>query len=208
MGDPKKPKKRYQGPLKKYDKARIEEEIELLKQYGLKNKTEVWKGSSLLRKFKTDAKKLIRTSHKQAEIERVHLLKKLRDLNLVSENAKLDDILSVSVQDVLNRRLQTVVFKLGLARSIDQSRQLITHRHIQVNDKIITSPSYLVSSKDEGKTTYSSYSSFTDDAHALRTSLQEPARKRPITSIRAKGRYGKSKTKKEKGITKERVRGK
>jgi len=208
MGDPRKSRRKYQGPLKKWDKSRIEEEIELLKQYGLKNKKEIWRTSSLLRKFKTDAKKLIRFTHKQAEIERIHLLKKLRDLGLVPESAKLDNILSIDTKDLLNRRLQTLLYKRGFARSVDQSRQLITHGHILVNNKVITSPSYLVTLTEEGKIGYSSTSQLSDDQHSLRTSLQLPPRKRPYTSIRSKGRYGVSRTKKEKGITKERVRGK
>ena len=69
MGDPRRLRKKYHGPLKLWDKERIELEIELLKQYGLKNKTEIWKMDSLLRKFKADAKKLIRASTKQAEMK-------------------------------------------------------------------------------------------------------------------------------------------
>ncbi|HIH42470.1 TPA: 30S ribosomal protein S4 [Candidatus Woesearchaeota archaeon] len=208
MGDPRRLRKKYQGPLKLWDKERIEFEIELLKQYGLKNKTEIWKMDSLLRKFKADAKKLIRASTKQAEMERVYLINKLRSFGLVPENAKLDNILGIGLQDVLNRRLQTLVYKSGLARSVDQARQLITHEHIKVGDRIITFPSYIVSISEEPQIGFSTNSSISSQDHMLRQSLVLPAKKRQITYIRSKHRYGKTHTKQEKGITRERIRGK
>lgn len=208
MGDPRRLKKKYQGPLKLWDKERLEFEIELLKQYGLKNKTEIWKMASLLRKFKSDAKKLIRVSTKQAEMERVYLINKLRSFALVPENAKLDDILGIELQDVLNRRLQTLVYKRGLARSVDQARQLITHEHIKIGDRIITFPSYIVRISEEPQIGFSTNSSLSSQDHILRQSLVLPVKKRKITYIRSKHRYGKTHTTQEKGITRERIRGK
>ena len=208
MGDPRRLRKKYQGPLKPFDKERIEAEKELLKQFGLKNKTEIWKMNSLLRKFTSDAKKLIRSTHNQAELERAYLINKLRSYNLVPENAKLDDILGMELQDILNRRLQTIIYKQGLARSVDQARQLITHEHIKVGERVITFPSYLVTLADESKIGFSDNSPMSSTDHSLRLALGLPAKKRTITYIRSKHRFGKKHTKQEKGITRERVRGK
>lgn len=82
------------------------------------------------------------------------LIKKLAKLGIVSENAKLDDILSLSVENFLDRRLQTIVFKKGLARTIKQARQLITHGFIAINGKKVTVPSYMVSSAEEKQIGY------------------------------------------------------
>lgn len=208
MGDPRRLRKKYQGPLKLWDKERIELEIELLKKYGLKNKTEIWKMNSLLRKFKSDAKKLIRSTAKQAEIERASLINKLRSFNLVPENAKLDDILGIELPDILSRRLQTLVYKSGLARSVDQARQLITHEHIRIGEHVITFPSYLVKGAEEPQIAFSNNSMISSSDHPLRQSLVLPVKKRKLTYIRSKHRYGKKHTKQEKGITRERIRGK
>merc|ERR1712110_905090 len=57
---------------------------------------------------------------------------------------KLDYILALTPQDVLERRLQTLVFKLGLAKSIHHARVLIRQRHIRVGKQIVNVPSFLV----------------------------------------------------------------
>ena len=52
MGDPKKQRKKYTTPRHPWQRDRLDEERQLLKDYGLKNKKELWKFESLLRKFK------------------------------------------------------------------------------------------------------------------------------------------------------------
>lgn len=49
---------------------------------------------------------------------------------------------------LLERRLDNVVFRLGLATSRSQARQLVSHRHLRVHGKIVSVPSYLVSEGD------------------------------------------------------------
>jgi len=44
---------------------------------------------------------------------------------------KLDYVLALKVEDFLERRLQTCVYKLGLAKSIHHARVLIRQRHIR-----------------------------------------------------------------------------
>ena len=56
MGHPKKTRKKYKTPSHPWQKDRLEEEKILTKEYGLKNKKELWKGDSHLRKVKRQAK--------------------------------------------------------------------------------------------------------------------------------------------------------
>jgi len=68
----------------------------------------------------------------------------------VGEAATLDDILSLTVEDVLARRLQSMIFKKGMALSPLHSRQLIVHGHVSVGGRVITVPGYEVGGLDEG----------------------------------------------------------
>lgn len=148
MGDPKRQRKKFSKPLKKWDKERIEEERVLVKEYALKNKRELWKFSSILRDFKERAKSLVKETPANFEL-RKQLINKLYTLGLVDADAKIDDVLSLELKSLLDRRLQTIVFKKGLALSCKQARQFITHGLIMVGDKKIKSPSYIVKRGEE-----------------------------------------------------------
>jgi small subunit ribosomal protein S4 len=50
---------------------------------------------------------------------------------------------------LLERRLDNVIYRLKMATSREQARQIIVHGHILVNGKKVSSPSYLVSINDE-----------------------------------------------------------
>ena len=66
-------------------------------------------------------------------------------LGLVSEeDMKLDYILELSTAKLMDRRLQTKVFKFGLAKSIHHARKLIQQRHIRVGKQVVNSPSFMV----------------------------------------------------------------
>ena len=45
-------------------------------------------------------------------------------------------------------RLDNIIYRLGLARSRNGARQLVSHKHIVVNDKVVNIPSYLVKLSD------------------------------------------------------------
>ena len=173
MGHPKLKKKTYSKPTHPWQKERLEEEKGLLKEFGLKNKEEIWKVSSKLRKYAKQAKTLITLNTPQSEIERVHLLKKLSSLGLIEETAKLEDVLTITLTDILNRRLQTVVCKNKLAKSMRQSRQFITHEHILIGEKKITSPSYLVSKQEESILNFASNSPLFSQDHPERAMEKE-----------------------------------
>lgn len=173
MGDPKKQRKKYSKPIHPWQKTRIDEEKKLTEEYGFKNKKEIWKMNSILNKYKHQAKRLIALSPKQAEIEKKQLIQKLFSLGITGENAKIDDILSLSLKDLIERRLQTRIFRMNLARSIKQARQFITHNHIMIGDNIITSPSYLVKKTEESLIKFVPSSTFSDPEHSERKILEK-----------------------------------
>ncbi len=149
MGDPRRLHKKYSKPGHPWQKERLQEELPYMGKYGLRNKKELWKHKTQISRFRQLARQLLGAkTEKTIEAETV-LIKKLSSLGLVSEAASLDDILGLTVEDILNRRLQTIVFKKGLANTIYQSRQLITHGHITVNNKVMKNPGYIVSLSEE-----------------------------------------------------------
>lgn len=139
-------KKKYKRPKRLWDKERIEAEKVLVKNFGLKKKREIWKAETLLRKYRRLARDL--AAKKDKKMEKV-LIEKLCKLGILEKNAGLDDVLGLTVEDILSRRLQTVVHKLGLASTPKQARQLIVHGHITVNGRKIIYPSYLVPKEKE-----------------------------------------------------------
>ncbi|MBI2134058.1 30S ribosomal protein S4 [Candidatus Woesearchaeota archaeon] len=168
MGDPRRIKKKFSKPSHLWQKARIDEERVLLKEYGLSNKREIWKAASLTRSFSKQAKRLIAIKNSQSEKEGAQLLDKLTGLGLIKEKS-LESVLDIGIKNVLDRRLQTIVFKKKLSRSVKQARQAITHAHITIGSKKITSPSYLVTVQEEGAISFSEKSPFAKQDHPERT---------------------------------------
>jgi len=165
MGTVKKPRKKYSGPGHPWEAERIEEEKILTKEYGLKNKKEIWKITSKLRKIKTQAKKLIASTSEQSKTEEEQLILKLVSLGVLNEGSSLDNILEIDTKKLLNRRLQSMVLTKGLARTSKQARQMIAHGHIMINGKKTDIPSYMVTIKEEKDLLYYSNSKFTDKEH-------------------------------------------
>jgi small subunit ribosomal protein S4 len=173
MGDPKKIRKKYDTPSHPWIKSRIDEEREFKKEFGTRSKKEIWKAETLLKKFKSQAKKLIALSGPQAEIEKEHLFRRIKELGLAQGSITFDVILGLTVSDVLARRLQSVLVAKELARTVKQARQFIVHGHVLVNGKKITAPSYLVSVAEESSLSLSVGSSLLSEDHPERAS---PAR--------------------------------
>ncbi|KXB07037.1 hypothetical protein AKJ52_01115 [candidate division MSBL1 archaeon SCGC-AAA382C18] len=160
MGDPKRAKKQYATPLRPWDKERIEREADLINNFGLKSKKEVWKTETILRNFRREARKLMAATGDQADKESRQLLEKLRGLSLLDEDSTIVDVLSLDIEDVLSRRLQSIVHENGLAKSVKQARQMIVHGHIVIGDKKITEPGYLVSVDEEKEIGFHNTSSY------------------------------------------------
>jgi small subunit ribosomal protein S4 len=146
MGDPRRKHKKYRRPIKRFEKARIESEDILLKKYGLKNKKELWKAEFKIEKIRRQAKELINKPQQQTQ-----LLNKLKGLGLKVN--VIDDILALQKEDLLERRIQTLLVRKGLANTPNQARQLIVHKHVAVNGDIVNIPSFLVPSDLEDKIT-------------------------------------------------------
>jgi small subunit ribosomal protein S4 len=130
--------KKYSKPKKPYDKLRIEEEAKIIEEFGLKNKREIWKADSVIKLIRERTKKLLRAS----EEERKYFFEKLKKIGLNVNSVA--DALSLDKKDYLNRRLQTIVFKKRLAPTIKAARQMIVHRKILVDGRIVDRPSYIV----------------------------------------------------------------
>ena len=168
MGDPKKPRKKYETPIHPWSKERIEVEKELITKYGLKNKKEIMKMNSVLSNMKDQAKKYIAATGKQAEIEKKQLLNRIQRLALVEKLTDLDDVLGLGIEAIMERRLQTMVVRRGLARTMRQARQFITHDHICVGEKVVSSPSYLISKNEEPKISFIARSTINNPEHPER----------------------------------------
>lgn len=177
MGAPKKQRKKYSPPLHPWQKERIEEEAVLLREYGFKNKIEIYKMRSILKGFADQAKNLIASKTKQAEKEKIALLNKLSNLGLITKTGDIDDVLDLSINDIMDRRLQTLVYKKAKARSIKQARQLIVHEHISIGNKKITSPSYLVPVEEENSIDFVANSKLADAEHPERAVIVKKTKK-------------------------------
>jgi small subunit ribosomal protein S4 len=138
--------KSYSRPKRPFDKIRLEEEAKIKKEFGLKNKKEIWKSEQKIKKIRENAKKIT-----DDEEEQKKLIEKLnkKGLNVSS----LAEVLSLTKEDYLKRRLQTVVFNKKLATTIKTARQLIIHKKVLVEGKAINSPSYIVPLELENKIT-------------------------------------------------------
>ncbi|MFH1664375.1 MAG: 30S ribosomal protein S4 [archaeon] len=154
MGDPKKTKKKYIRPRKPWDKTRLDEEREIKKTYGLKNKKELWGIEAMLKNKRNNARKLLALELETRIQREKELTDSLKKIGLIKENASLDDVLGLKIQELLERRLQTIVWRKGLANTTKQARQFIVHGHIAINGKKITTPSYTVKTDEENKIGY------------------------------------------------------
>ena len=169
MGDPKFPSKHYNTPSHPWQKTRIEQERTLTHQYGLKSKKEIWKADTKVREMRRQARKLTaKANDQQAQKEKELLLGKLNRLGMLEQGAALEDILRMSPENILDRRLQTQVYLQGLASTVKQSRQLIIHGHISVDGAVNRVPGMLVTKTQEKNITYSPSSALNSDLHPVR----------------------------------------
>lgn len=139
-------KKKFRRPLKPWSAVRIEHDAKLLLDYGLRRKHELLRAEAILRNFREHARQL--GALKDKKQERV-LLEKLHKLGLIEKSAILDDVLALTVENLLNRRLQTIIFKKGIAATSKQARQFIVHGHIALSGKRIRWPGMLVPQDEE-----------------------------------------------------------
>ncbi len=137
--------KSYLRPRKAYEKTRMESENVLVEKYGLKNKREIWKAIAKIRYFRNRVKSLINATPEEQE----GLLTKMKALGLKVSN--IPEALGLDKEDLLKRRLATIVFEKGFAKTPKQARQMIVHKKVLVDGKVVDSPSYIVSINEENK---------------------------------------------------------
>jgi len=137
----------FRKPKRPFEKERLEEELKLVGQYGLKNKRETWRVLYTLARIRKAARVLLTldVNDEVRVFQGSALLRRMTRLGLLnkSEN-KLDYVLGLSTAKFMERRLQTKVFKLQLAKSYHHARVLIKQRHIRVGKQICDTPSFMV----------------------------------------------------------------
>jgi small subunit ribosomal protein S4 len=156
MGKPKFSRKKYITPSHPWQEDRIKAENELAKKYGLKNKREIWKAQTALRRYRGQARTLLAKISRdpQAKKESDLLLMHLTRMNILPPNSNLDDVLALENETILSRRLQTLTYLKGLASTPKQARQLIGHGHIGISGRKITVPGYMVKKDEENEIGY------------------------------------------------------
>ncbi|MCP4646710.1 MAG: 30S ribosomal protein S4 [bacterium] len=154
MGDPRKFGNKYEHPKRLWEADRIKEEKGLKREYGLKTMRELWVMNQELKKMRREARRLLSVTQEERQRDLPKLMNKLARLGILSADSKLEQVLSLSVRDVLERRLQTRVIKRGLAKTAKQARQLITHGFISVKGRKVNSPSYLVPVSEDDSIDY------------------------------------------------------
>lgn len=171
MGKPKFSRKKYETPSHPWQEDRIKAENELVKKYGLKNKREVWKARTKLRRFREQARELlvkVKIEDAQGKKESERLLVHLNRLNILPTNSSLDDVLALDIESILSRRLQTLSYLKGFSNTPDQARQLIIHGHIGIGDRRVTIPGYMVTKGEEEEIGYTKDSPLNDAMHPAR----------------------------------------
>jgi len=145
MGDIRRKRKLFSRPRKPFDRKRIDEENALIKKYGLKNKREIWKAKSFVSKLRRRAKDLIGAK----ESEQKQFFDKLTKMGLKTSNTS--DVLALTEENLLERRLQTFVFRKKLANTVGQARQFIVHKNVLVDGNVVNIPSFIVTLDLENK---------------------------------------------------------
>jgi small subunit ribosomal protein S4 len=154
MGDPKKRKRQYSKPRKSFQKDTLIEEKKVKDEYGLKNKKEFYRAETIIRSKRATARKLLALDLETRLKREKELLDSLKKRGILTKSPSLDDVLTLTGASLLERRLQTIVWRKGLANTPKQARQFITHGHISINGKKVNKPSYLVSNDEEKEIAY------------------------------------------------------
>jgi len=137
---------KHSRPRRPWDRERLGTEKETKVKYGLRRKKEIWRAEAIIREFRTRARELEALKDKEQEKE---MIKSLAKMGLVGSDAVIEDVLGMTSDNLFQRRLQTIVFKKGIAKTSKHARQLIVHGHIAVNGRRVRWPSMIVPVNDE-----------------------------------------------------------
>ena len=168
--------KGYETPNHPYQGERIAGESDLLSRYGLKNKEEFWRAQSELRSMRREARRLLGEAQGDAEAAQAagaEFVARLRRIGVLNDTDGISAVLSLDVTDLLERRLQTVAYRKGLANTPDQARQFVTHGHVVVEGRRVQAPSYKVEVAEESTVQFDENSPLADELHPERAEANE-----------------------------------
>ncbi|MGD0511309.1 MAG: 30S ribosomal protein S4, partial [Candidatus Micrarchaeaceae archaeon] len=143
MGAPKRNRMKFEKPKERWNLERIKADRSLINEYGLKNMKELWKVQSDVSRIRRNVRELLSVGSSSDDVKQ-QIIGRLTRLGVASSGTTLDNLLDLKESDLLNRRLQTVVFRKGLARSIRQARQLTVHGFIAIEGRKVNRPGFLV----------------------------------------------------------------
>jgi len=153
MGAPRRNRRKYEKPQAMWNVVRIKADNELISAYGLKNMKELWKVQTELSRLRSNVRQMLSGTSKTGIVQEA-MMSRLKRLGVVSGDVMPETLLELKENVLLERRLQSIVFRKGLARSMKQARQLITHGFIAVNGVKINRPGYMVKVEEEHKIGY------------------------------------------------------
>jgi small subunit ribosomal protein S4 len=144
---------KFEKPKERWNLERIKADRSLINEYGLKNMKELWKVQSDVSRIRRNVRELLSVGSSSDDVKQ-QIIGRLTRLGVASSGTTLDNLLDLKESDLLNRRLQTVVFRKGLARSIRQARQLTVHGFIAIEGRKVNRPGFLVDAETEKHITY------------------------------------------------------
>jgi small subunit ribosomal protein S4 len=175
MGDPRRQKKKYVSPKRPFDSDRFEQELQLVGLYGLRNKKELWKHKTELSNYRRQARQLLALPPTERAHTEKELVTKLARIGILTAEPTLDSVLDLTLENLLERRLQTIVFRKGLAASLHHARQLVTHGHIALDQARITTPARLITVNESDRISYTAKSALNDQSHPARIAASDAA---------------------------------
>ena len=174
MGDTKNFRRVWKKPKRPLNFDLKMEELKILGTFGLKTKRELWKARTELSRVRNQARSLLALRQEIREEKEPILMNSLSRVGYVESDATLDDVLNLEINDLLARRLQTIVQKKFYFKTPYQARQAVSHGHVLIGDKVVNIPSYLVNVDEEEKVKLTSESIFNEILSEPESDLGSP----------------------------------
>lgn len=175
MGDPRRQKKKYVTPKRPFDSDRFEQELQLIGSYGLRNKRELWRHKTDLSRYRRQARNLLALSIDERALQEKELVDKLVRTGVLMTEPSLDHVLDLTLENILDRRLQTIIFKKGLACSVYHARQLVTHGHVALDGARVTTPRRIMTVNEEERLMFTPKSALNSESHPARIAASDAA---------------------------------
>ena len=174
MGDTKNFRRVWKKPKRPLNFDLKMDELKILGTFGLKTKRELWKARTELSRVRNQARSLLALRQDVREQKEPILMNSLSKVGYVQSDAVLDDVLNLEINDLLGRRLQTIVQKKFYFKTPYQARQAVSHGHVLIGDQIVNIPSYIVKVDEEDKVKLTSESVFNEILSKPESDLGSP----------------------------------